>query len=348
MTPMSVLVRGRECQAPCRNCWQCKENRIQDWVGRCIAEDQDAVATSVVTLTYGQSDRIGQVSSDLGSSILIYSDVQKFVRAIRDAGFPVRYFLAGEYGSKNGRAHWHVLLFWQRKVPEFEVRKACYMHDFWPHGFSYWDDQFHEKSAYYVCKYMLKDALDGKAQSEFHMSKYPPLGDAYFKRRAVAFAEQGILPKNAFYKFPHVRVKKTGLPREYMMQGVTLDNFCAEFLRAWGAIYGTHPLDVQHSEFLQNWCDAVAPRSAAEGFEVRKVRFAPFCAPPEGYEGFELCEPLNAYVARPLCAGLPQLFWSFDGEGKRAWQSVLRTEAEAEALERQKDGSAYLARSKGW
>ena len=99
----------------CRQCWQCREHKVDDWVGRNIAESQTAKAASVVSLTYGRDRSTGDVDH-MQAAVLTYSDVQKMLKHLRVDGYPVRYFVAGEYGSRNGRAHWHVILYWQGNV----------------------------------------------------------------------------------------------------------------------------------------------------------------------------------------------------------------------------------------
>lgn len=82
---------------PCRNCWQCRKDRVDDWIGRCIAESQFSTKVYSVTLTYREGTP--------NSATLVYSDVQKFLKLLRFDQYKVRYFCAGEYGTKKGRAH---------------------------------------------------------------------------------------------------------------------------------------------------------------------------------------------------------------------------------------------------
>ena len=69
-----------------------------------------------VTLTYK-----GDVP---GSVTLLTADVQKFVRSLRKAGHKVRYMIAGEYGERKGRAHWHAVLFFKGKVPSLPIGRS--------------------------------------------------------------------------------------------------------------------------------------------------------------------------------------------------------------------------------
>lgn len=335
--------QGLEVTTACRNCRLCRLNRINDWVGRCIAEKQTAASCSFVTLTYGGDNLVTGEKTELGASILIYSDVQRYIRKYRDAGYPCRYVLCGEYGSLKGRSHWHLLLFWELEAPPVLAETSYFTDTFWchdfddpqkagePFGYSYWVSDVTERDIRYVCKYLLKD--EGQ-DTIFKMSRFPPIGAEYFRLRAQNFAKQGLLPQDAFYSFPDIRVKKTGLPRQFMMQGVTVDNFCREFIAHWRGLYGSHPLDVSHSDFLLDWCDKQGQRVASDQLERRTFAPRPTLPSPEGYGAYRLWETRNLYFCDPVdgfrC--LPRLFWSYDEGGYPAWDAKVKTASEALAV----------------
>lgn len=337
LKPITVQVRGIAQQIACRQCRQCRDNRIRDWVGRCIAEDQYSVHTTFMTLTYGFDETFGVRTEDPASFILIYKDVQDWLKRLRKAGHPMRYILCGEYGSRKGRSHWHAIMFWTKKPPNYMLDRPEFEDKFWPHGLTY-TKEFHENSAQYVCKYVMKDQDDPTAQSEFHMSTKPPIGAQYFQRLAQEYARQMVLPKDPGYSFPHVRVKKTGLPRKFMMSGATLDLFVRTFVAAWDDFYGSHPLDNQHSEWLSLHLDKLAPRIQAEltpenqglgaGGRFKGFVRKPWIDPPGDSKAFFL-EPANSWIAEYQGR---RYFWSYDSEGMRSWEDVVRTETQARAL----------------
>ena len=51
---------------------------------------------------------------------MTYSDVQKYLKLLRRHRYQVRYFVTGEYGSKGGRAHWHIVLHFYERLPLYE------------------------------------------------------------------------------------------------------------------------------------------------------------------------------------------------------------------------------------
>lgn len=236
----------------CRECWQCRERKVDDWVGRNIAESKTAKAAHVVTLTYGEDHSTGGIDH-IRSAVLTYSDVQKFLKLLRFHGYPVRYFVVGEYGSKKGRAHWHIILYWQGRVPDVPLRKN-FMFEHWEHGWTYWDKMTPE-AIRYACKYLVKDNQDGSAQAFGPMpSKKPPLGDAYFRQLARQYAQAGLSPQDLFYSFPDVRRVPYGTrgktakafhdsakPVRFLMSGKTAENYIRYFLAEWERFHGDAP-----------------------------------------------------------------------------------------------------------
>lgn len=233
----------------CRKCKQCIEERINDWVGRCIAESQVSAGTYSVTLTYGPWH--GVVDHER-ATVLTYSDVQKYVKRLRSARYPLRYFAVGELGTMKGRAHWHLVLFFKDQVPEHRIGQR-FEEPHWPHGWSHWDSVSF-KSLRYVCKYLRKDI---KGQSHLMMSKKPPLGHEYFQRLALKYVKAGLAPQDAFYRFSDV-LGPDGKPYEYFMMGATRDNFCRAFHDGWQRLRGGHP---PVSPLIEEWFE----RQALEG-----------------------------------------------------------------------------------
>lgn len=275
----------------CRNCWQCSERKILDWVGRNIAESKTAVAASVVTLTYGGGDHER-------AAVLTYSDVQKYFKVLRRRGYPCRYFAVGEYGSTKGRTHWHIIIYWLERVfphvntngelvGDFGNEEAVefngpwnakfrgftsprkskrpepyrYFDPSWPHGHMVWDTS-DVAAIRYACKYIQKDV--GKEDRQYHlaMSKKPPLGHDYFQQLAARYVDAGLAPQNLFYEFDEAR-NAEGKKLRFQMSGVTALNFLRGYRHLWSLLYWEeHP---PYSELLEEWEDKQVPdwRTAA-------------------------------------------------------------------------------------
>lgn len=235
-------------QVACRYCTRCKNNRINDWVGRCIAETKTADHAFSLTLTYSDSDSVA-------STHLQYPDVQKLLKRLRKAGFAVRYLCAGEYGSKRGRAHWHAILWFKGEAPAMPLEETeKQMWEFWPHGFTF--VQRPDLGGFrYVCKYLLKD--DGEtAARRLAMSKKPTLGSAYFEALAQEMAEQGLQLKDWEYTFPEAKTKK-GEKVRFWMQGRTREIFAQRYQKVWREKYGVDPAYVTaYADFIDRQAKA--------------------------------------------------------------------------------------------
>lgn len=197
-----VYLPEKGVEVACHQCWQCIRRKIDDWTGRCVAESQTALATRSVTLTYGRDNRIGDIDH-VKAACLTYSDVQKYLRSLRDSGYrPLRYFVVGEYGSRKGRAHWHIILFFHGQVPlrALDRQIEC---EHWPHGWSFWQLATPE-AIRYVTKYIAKEAVTEERQYHNSLSKKPPLGHWFFQEYAKRYAEQGLAPQDLFYSIRNV------------------------------------------------------------------------------------------------------------------------------------------------
>ena len=156
--------------------------------------------SSFVTLTY--DDEHVKPSLD-------YGDFQKFMRALRYARGPTRFFAVGEYGDLTKRPHFHAILFgqyFQDSTPcGKEILFSKELQDLWPNGFANFG-QVTYQSASYVAGYCLKkvvgkseaaDRLRGKKYSVVdektgeiveikpemaHMSLKPGIGWTWFEK----------------------------------------------------------------------------------------------------------------------------------------------------------------------
>lgn len=243
----------------CRKCERCRRVRINDWVGRCIAESRHASTTHSVTLTYGRDESGNE--DHVHAAVLVYSDVQKYFKSLRRAGFKFKYLCAGEYGSKKRRAHWHVILFWDGPAPEVELNKNHH-HVYWPHGHTFWEPMTY-KSVLYVCKYLQKPQGDDEGEAMLRMSKKPPLGHEWFQKWARQHVEQGLAPRSLHYSFADVR-HKDGKAKEVYMQGVTADNFLEEYCRYF--VHAKGHTRMPGSELVEEFID----KRYAEYFEQEK------------------------------------------------------------------------------
>lgn len=260
-------------QVACHLCWQCINAKVDDWCGRCLAEMRTVKAVNAITLTYGRVGPDGSYEEKTkygeadhpAAAVLTYSHVQKYFKSLRDTGYPCRYFVTGEYGSRKGRAHWHIVIFWLDRVPEHVVNKN-FMEAHWPHGWSHWTKPGFAAFRYNM-KYINKDIGVDERQGHVSMSKKPPLGAEYFAQLARKYAEQGLSPQGStqatagmdgwnigrfHYTFPEAK-RKDGSPVIFHLRGVSEQLFLQAFVDHWEHLYGNR--EWPNSKLVDEFCD---------------------------------------------------------------------------------------------
>lgn len=94
----------------CGKCPPCKQRRVNEWAFRLMEHEKRSVSSSFVTLTY---DTRHVPISENNFMTLNKVDFQKYMKRLRKSlpGVKLSYYMCGEYGSKNHRPHYHMILF---------------------------------------------------------------------------------------------------------------------------------------------------------------------------------------------------------------------------------------------
>nr|UQB76414.1 replication associated protein [Flumine microvirus 25] len=131
----------------CGDCIGCRLNYAREWSIRCWHEAQLHDVNSFVTLTY----RDAPLS-------LEYRDFQLFMKRLRKwYRGEVRFYMCGEYGDNNGRAHFHACLFGVRfpdlvyhstTAAGFKLYVSAKLEQLWGHGFCTVGDVTLESAGY--------------------------------------------------------------------------------------------------------------------------------------------------------------------------------------------------------
>ena len=150
---------GAALTLPCGQCINCRLNRSQEWAIRCVHEASLHSQNSFITLTYNNDNLPANGS-------LHYRDVQLFLKRFRKRHpkIKISYYLAGEYGAKFSRPHYHACFFgyaFPDRVPFFKSKSGCIVYrsseldNLWGLGFTSVGDMTLQ-SAGYVARYCLK------------------------------------------------------------------------------------------------------------------------------------------------------------------------------------------------
>lgn len=257
----------QEVYVKCGDCWQCNTARVNDFVGRMLCEAAYSERVCALTLTYAPNR---PEAGDNAEAIITPSHLQRFIRSLRRRGHSVRYFAVAEKGELKGRVHFHALLFFQKGRKTFDIPDKQNTHiPEWPHGHVFADYGGDERALRYVCKYLLKNE-PGKYWCS--MSKQPPLGDEFFRRKADEYVRQQVLPSSFNYLPPG-----GSKDRPYFITGATRRLFLERLTSGWRAV---RDLDLSRAnEFTEaaiEKIDAAALEAYFESlpFEERLAAFA--------------------------------------------------------------------------
>lgn len=216
---------------PCGRCIGCKLDRARSWAVRITHESQLYASNRFVTFTYSDENLPKSRS-------LEYRDFQLFMKRLRyhlegaeegpEGGRPLRFFCAGEYGSKRKRPHFHAVLF--NLQPPDEQRllngssRSKKLEEWWEKG-TVRLDPVNARSAAYVAGYSLKKVYGSRSKTYYEDVVSKETGEV--TRRRPEFVCMSLKPGIGFWwfkrfasdLFPHdfaVReAKRWKVPRYY-------------------------------------------------------------------------------------------------------------------------------------
>lgn len=181
ISPRDVWHGSRHYEVPCMKCLPCLSSRRNDWTIRLLNEHKHSTGSVFLTLTYSPKylPKDGRLKK---------KHFQLFMKRLRKKTKErLRYYAVGEYGSKHGRPHYHLLLFNARGLSRTMVEQAwsVYTKDgkLEPIGDIH-VGQVNEASVAYTLKYMVQP----KDKDTFScMSRGYGLGAQYLTDAMVAW-----------------------------------------------------------------------------------------------------------------------------------------------------------------
>lgn len=167
---------GLMSQVHCGRCRYCRIRRKQAWVGRLMLESLDHEWARFLTLTYAEDP-----------GVLDTADLRDFLKRYRYHYGPCRFFAVGEYGEKNKRGHWHLIIFGHPP----EVRGHWLNNKAWDAGYSF-DGTVTKDSIGYVAGYTLKFSGDRDKPNICRQSLKPGIGFKRIGMMAMLASREGL------------------------------------------------------------------------------------------------------------------------------------------------------------
>lgn len=195
---------------PCGKCEGCRLDRSRRWADRMLLEferpagDLPPRTALFMTLTYADDHLPLVTTTDhQRRGNLCLKDVQDYIKRLRKWVFPrkLRYFLAGEYGDRTFRPHYHAIVFglsltdfgdsvpWSSGEQDGSINYVSpTLQRLWQHG-NVMVSEANYKTFCYVARYVLKKQFGADASSVYRgrkppfvvMSRRPGLGMTYFE-----------------------------------------------------------------------------------------------------------------------------------------------------------------------
>lgn len=173
-----TYVPRNDIYVPCGKCPFCTATRRADWILRLNQEARLHLDKYFITLTYANPHLVWKH----GQPQLHKRHLQLWFKLVRKAGYKIRYYAVGEYGSTTYRPHYHIILF--GSVPEDLIRSS------WKYG------QVHigtvtQASIAYTLGYIVNSKgpfmLSNRVRPFSLMSRKPGLGHSYLTPEMIAW-----------------------------------------------------------------------------------------------------------------------------------------------------------------
>jgi hypothetical protein len=176
-----IYSNDRQVPVPCGKCPACLSRRTSVWTFRLKQHAKNADTSHFVTLTY--DTRFVPITKR-GYLTLDKRDVQLFFKKLRKAHpkeVVIKYYLAGEYGSKTFRPHYHIILF---------NADINLIHKSWDKGEVH-IGELTEASAAYTAKYINKGKIIPMHQNDDRIPEFSlmskKLGLNYLSEKIIRY-----------------------------------------------------------------------------------------------------------------------------------------------------------------
>lgn len=212
-TPVSNLGIFKPAQefieVPCGKCDECRVSHAKEWAVRCMCEyysrpDDERARCWFLTLTYDELHNDG---------LLHPIHLTKFIKALRKRykNLKLKYFVAGEFGSRSYRPHYHMIIYnlpiddLERLRFKTDLFTSKYIEKTWGRGIIS-IGQVSLQSCNYVARYALK-----KNTSDCFIRMSYGFGKQFFlnKMKDIVSNNYLTLPKNG-------KIMKASIPRYFM------------------------------------------------------------------------------------------------------------------------------------
>lgn len=227
-----IYLQKENLEVPCGKCRGCRISRSREWATRLIHEGQYHKYNTYVTLTYNDEHLRSDLNLEKRALVLFFKRLRE-----RIGDRELKYYATGEYGDKEGRPHYHAIIFGinrcnncktcikQRRIkggPDKPDRDCLLLRECWTNGFVEASGLGYE-SARYVADYIQKKLYGAKAQKDGREQPFSIMSQGIGKQFALdnrkRITETRRLTINgAIVKIPRYYLQVLGLSGEELFK----------------------------------------------------------------------------------------------------------------------------------
>ena len=204
---------------PCGKCFSCNRSRLNGWRIRLLSEVNRYPNSIFVTLTFNDK-YLSKFKDNPNKAISLFLD-----RTRKKYGKQIRHFFIAEFGTLNGRIHYHGIIF---NAP-YKSLDPTELATEWKYGVVYlgWCN---EKTCNYIVKYITKDAPKGQKVPRVIASK--GLGESYVKEYGLSH-RMSAMPyiRKGTYRIPLPRYYLTKLWSDYERVQLQIKSMLEPYVR---------------------------------------------------------------------------------------------------------------------
>lgn len=205
----------------CGYCPECINKRRDAWSFRLFHEQQSSFLTLFTFLSYDD----GNLPTMDGYPVLNWSDITLYLKRVRKElstlDVKLTYFIAGEYGPRTLRPHYHSLFFFHRDTPLTDFRDTAYfinlLRKHWNKGFINSEVPCSDGVSGYCSKYIMKN-ISNLYQFYKHTYSY------YYKDASYADLKHSLLTSTSLSETSVQKVIETTLDIPHQMHKLEFYN----------------------------------------------------------------------------------------------------------------------------
>jgi hypothetical protein len=215
----------KELLVPCGKCIACRSNRAAEWGIRLQQEAEFHQEKCFITLTYNDKELPVLEVGEEKIPTLYKPDYQKFLKRLRKKlkDTKIKYFLCGEYGEKEGRPHYHIIILGWKPKMETLIKERDYwfspeLEKVWQKGIVQVGGVTNE-SIFYTTGYLLKATdQEGNLRAKSFNAQSGGIGKSWLEENEEEVIKNEIkyegkeLPVPRYYR---KKLKEKGIEIDY-------------------------------------------------------------------------------------------------------------------------------------